>query len=245
VNELALFAGAGGGILGGGGSLDGEPCARLKSTHIAQAYLSSDKMTDFSPLSRFGMTFAPLMPGLGEALLTWFLEGSRARTSARREKKAAESPERGLGCGKSSPGWFAMFDPGTCSWKTPQISLFVGLGTSSVTWPSSGTMRNGMCWVRTPLVQRKFVRGHGLLPALVLTDFKGSTPLQVQRRIRKGNGWTLREWLARYSKEKETVYPDPGFLEKVMGWPTGWTVLKPLETVRCRNAQRSHSTTSG
>ena len=67
----------------------------------------------------------------------------------------------------------------------------------------------------------------GLLPTPILTDHKGSTPYQVQRRDRKGNGYTLREWLAKYSRANETVYPNPGFLEKVMGWPRGWTELKP------------------
>lgn len=33
---------------------------------------------------------------------------------------------------------------------------------------------------------------------------------------------------------------NPTWVEWLMGWPLGWTDLKPLETDRCRNAQRRH-----
>lgn len=33
---------------------------------------------------------------------------------------------------------------------------------------------------------------------------------------------------------------NPTWVEWLMGWPLGWTDLKPLETDKCRNAQRRH-----
>lgn len=33
---------------------------------------------------------------------------------------------------------------------------------------------------------------------------------------------------------------NPNWVEWLMGWPLGWTDLKPLATDRCRNAQRQH-----
>lgn len=33
---------------------------------------------------------------------------------------------------------------------------------------------------------------------------------------------------------------NPTWVEWLMGWPLGWTDLRPLETGRCRNAQRRH-----
>jgi hypothetical protein len=65
-----------------GSYLGGEPSARSSSTDTPQAYCAPDKMTAFSRLSRFGMMFAPLMDGHGEALLTWFQAGFPAKTSA-------------------------------------------------------------------------------------------------------------------------------------------------------------------
>jgi hypothetical protein len=60
---------------------DGEQSVPLSGHHTQQAYLSPDKMTDFSRLSRFGMTFKPLTEDLGKAVLTWCQEVSRAKTS--------------------------------------------------------------------------------------------------------------------------------------------------------------------
>ena len=66
---------------------DGEPSAPSSENPMPQAYLSPDRMTAFSRLSRFGITFAPLTADRGEELLTLFREGFRARTLARQEKE--------------------------------------------------------------------------------------------------------------------------------------------------------------
>jgi hypothetical protein len=57
----------------------GAPSAPSSGTPTPQAYLSPDRMTAFSRLSRFGMTFAPLTERLGADVLTWFLAGFPAR----------------------------------------------------------------------------------------------------------------------------------------------------------------------
>ena len=56
----------------GANFLDGEQSAPLSGSHTQQAYCAPDKMTAFSRLSRFGMTFKPLTEDLGEKLLTLF-----------------------------------------------------------------------------------------------------------------------------------------------------------------------------
>jgi hypothetical protein len=66
---------------------DGEPCAPLNGNPMPLAFLPPDRMTDFSRLSQFGVTFAPLTEDLGAALLTWFRAGSHARTSAVQAKE--------------------------------------------------------------------------------------------------------------------------------------------------------------
>ena len=63
-------------------SSDGEQSAPLNGNPTQQAYCAPDKMTAFSRLSRFGMTYAPLTESRGEELLTLYLEAFRARTSA-------------------------------------------------------------------------------------------------------------------------------------------------------------------
>ena len=66
---------------------DGEPCAPLSGSPMPLAYLPPDRMTDFSRLSQFGVTFAPLTEDRGADVLMWFLVGFRAKTSAAQAKE--------------------------------------------------------------------------------------------------------------------------------------------------------------
>ncbi len=63
---------------------DGEPSAPLSGNNTQQAYCAPDKMTKFSRLSRFGMTYKPLTESRGEELLTLYLAGFPAKTLAQR-----------------------------------------------------------------------------------------------------------------------------------------------------------------
>ena len=62
-------------------SLVGEQSVQSNGKPTQQAYCAPDKMTDFSRLSRFGMTFKPLTENLGEKLLMLYLEDFHAKTS--------------------------------------------------------------------------------------------------------------------------------------------------------------------
>ena len=68
---------------------DGEQCAPLSGNPTPQVYLPPDKTTRFWSLSRYGMTCKPLTEPRGEELLTLFLEGFHAKTSAAQEKEQA------------------------------------------------------------------------------------------------------------------------------------------------------------
>jgi hypothetical protein len=60
---------------------DGEQSVQSSGNPIPQAYCVPDKMTAFSRLSRFGMTYKPLTATHGEALLTLYREAFHAKTS--------------------------------------------------------------------------------------------------------------------------------------------------------------------
>ena len=64
----------------GENSSDGEPFVPLSGNPIPQAYCAPDRMTKFSRLFRFGMTYAPLTASRGEELLTLYLEGFLVKT---------------------------------------------------------------------------------------------------------------------------------------------------------------------
>ncbi len=127
---------------------DSAPFAPLKLNPIPQAYCSPDRMTAYSRLSRFGMTYAPLTDDRGAALLTWYLEASRARIFQPQEKApalTAPAPASGGKCTELS----MRYDRNSHSWKTHLCLWDEDLPESSVILPKSGTMRNGLCWERT------------------------------------------------------------------------------------------------
>jgi hypothetical protein len=62
-------------------SLDGAQSAQSSGKPTQQAYCAPDKMTAFSRLSQFGMTYKPLTATHGEALLMSYLAAFHAKTS--------------------------------------------------------------------------------------------------------------------------------------------------------------------
>jgi hypothetical protein len=127
---------------------ESEPSAPLNSNPTPQAYCSPARMTAYSRLSRYGMTYAPLTDDRGAALLTWYREAFRARTFQPQEKApalTAPAPGSGGKCTELS----MRYDRNSHSWKTHLCLWEEDLPESSVILPKSGTMRNGLCWERT------------------------------------------------------------------------------------------------
>jgi len=131
---------------------DGEQSAPLNGNPIQQAYCALDKMTDFSRLSRFGMTYKPLTEDRGQELLTLYLADFHAKTLAQQEK-AQELTENEAECGEKWRASFTKYDLDSCSWKTHQCSLLGDLDEFSETWPQWGLMRDGECWEQRTLEQ--------------------------------------------------------------------------------------------
>ena len=152
---------------------DGEQSAPSKSSPIPQAYCSPDRMTEFSRLSRYGITFAPLTADRGEALLTSYLAGFRARISVLPEK-GPELPGNAADSGQKWQGSLARFDRVSSSWKTVQLSLLGDSEQSSVIWPRSGMTAGGQCWELPTLGRRTRGTDCGLWPTPV-TAYDGRT----------------------------------------------------------------------
>lgn len=209
--------------------LDGELSARSNGTNTPLAYLPADKMTDFCRLSQSGMTFKPLTESLGADVLTWFLAGSHAKTSALPEKELGLTVS-GRECGSTWRASLAKYDPVSSSWKTAQPSLLEDLEPSLVTWPQSGMTRNGECWERPALERRTSVTGCGLwLPTPTAHNAKEAAhPSEYKRNC---------PTLATHAGGPL----NPQWTEWLMGWPIGWTDLKPLETAKFLSVQQKHS----
>ena len=229
--------------------LDGEQSVQLNGKPIQQAYCAPDKMTNFLKVSQSGMMFKPLTETLGEELLMSYLEDFHARTLAQQEK-AQELTENGQECGKKWQGSFAKYDQNLSMWKTAQCLLAGDWEKFSEIWPTWGSMRNGECWQRQTLGLNTIEKESGLLPDGVrffhtpTTGADGGSNSRKALKKRKeaiwptpttpsGGGNAGGSGAHKNAIKNGTYIPssiNPNLYEWLMGWPQGWTDLKPLET---------------
>ena len=144
-------------------SLDTDQSVLSNTTPTPDQFYWPDKPTEHSRLSRFGTTCVPFEGSRGAELLTWYLAGFLAKTSALPGMEP-ESTEHEADSGARWPGSLAKYDPDTCSWKTAQLSLLGDLEPCSVTWPRSGLMLDGQCWELPTLERRTDASESGYWP---------------------------------------------------------------------------------
>lgn len=253
---------------------DGEPSAPLSGCNIPRAYLSPDKMKDFSRLSRFGMTFGPLTDDLGEELLTWFREDFLAKTFQQPEA-VPESKVSEAACGQKWLGLLARYDRDTFTWRTAQRSLLADSDEFSETWPRWGTTVAGELYLLPMSVRPMKESVSGLWPTPTCHNSKeGGYPAEFTRKTptlaaQVLMGGPAKKWptpcasddrdrgnmslpsiqrraaLGKQVMLSMAVKPDsqtigtlsPTWTEWLMGWPLGWTDLKPLVTGKSPSAQ--------
>ena len=239
---------------------DGARSALSSGTPTPRAFCAPDKMTAFSRPSRFGMTFGPLTDDLGAELLTWFLAGSHARTSAL-QGTAQELMGRVLGYGKSLRGSLAMYDHDSSMWKTAQCSLLADSQESSVTWPRWGSIVDGVLYPLPTLVRSMYANASGSWPTPTVCgnyNRKGASKTSgdglataVAKRMfptpSAGNdkwGGTIQEcggswnWIRKEDPSFARSPLNPTWVEWLMGWPLGWTDLDASATDKYRNVPR-------
>jgi hypothetical protein len=245
---------------------DGEQSVPLNGNPIQQAYLSPDKMTDFSRLSRFGMTFKPLTESLGEELLTLFQAGFHAKTS-QQPGKAQGLTENDQECGSTWRGWLAKYDPDSFLWRTAQCSFLEDLNESLETLPRSGMTRSGLLWELPMLGQTIKGTESGLLeswptPRSCSAMAATITPESAWNQKRNPNLETIvgkrmfptptchnskeGAYASEYNKNTPTLAThaggklNPMWVEWLMGWPLAWTDLKPLGTDKSHCVPQQH-----
>lgn len=242
---------------------DGTPSVPLSTSSTPPAYLYNDKTTGSFRLSRFGMTYEPLTESRGEELLTWFREVFLAKTSPLPAPtvgiKAKDLMETSQGCGPSSGVSLAKLHPGGYWLKTPLTSEPKVLNEFSKTWPASGTMLRGECFRQKTLEPITNGSGCGLLPTPTtmgnqlcdsmmkhkgcrnLKDFLRKLPTPTAHNAKEGG------YPAEGTRKTPTLGWEVGgkippiLTEWMMGWPVGWTDLKPLETGKFLSWQQQHS----
>ncbi len=265
-------------------SSDGEQSVQSNGKPTQQAYCAPDKMTDFSCLSRFGMTYKPLTETRGEELLTLYLAAFHAKTSLPLGGGGG-SMEKEAECGEKWRGSFVKFDQDSCSWKTHQCSLLGDLEEFLETWPQWGLMRDGECWEQRMLEQTirgtesglseknwptptaSQARSEGMILQMRKMVDSGTTTLEEAEAMIGGSltpkrmqnwptprtagmcgGTGSWELLNKNTTREEARLMgagnggklNPMWVEWLMGWPLGWTDLKPLEMDKFHCVPQQH-----
>ena len=228
MNELALFAGAGGGILGG--HLLGWRCVCAVEYEPFPAAVLVQRQND-GILQPF-----PVWDGVrtfGEELLTSFRAGFHAKTSAPPAGQIErESTEKKAGCGEKCGESSTKCGQLSCSPKTPQCSFTADSVESLPTLMRFGLMRRGECFPLPTLEHDTSVKGYG-------SSERIGTPIK-SRRCRSEKfirGRTLNPY--EHCKLNGGI-PKIEWLEHLMAWPTGWTDLQPLETDKFQQWRQWH-----
>jgi len=99
----------------------------------------------------------------------WYREVFLARTSPLPEAEMASMASVPV-CGERWRESFATWEPATRTWRTLQRSLLAGFTEYSQTWPSSGSMRNRVCWEHPTLERPTTANESGFLPTPVAVD---------------------------------------------------------------------------
>ena len=248
--------------------LDGEQSVQSSGNNTPQAYCAPDKMTGFSRLSRFGMTYKPLTETRGEELLTLYRAAFPVLTSVLPEE-AQGLMESNPQCGTTWRGWLAKFDPNSYSWKTAQCSFIEESGECLATFPVSGMTQDGLLWEQSMLAHRIKGTERGLWRTPD-TGGGGTSGLLKKGQNHRQNGQPIqirlvdqvnnsRLWptpVARMHKDggnpseyKRNEIPlaaqaggplNPEWVEWLMGWPQEWTDLKPLAMDKFQKWQQEH-----
>jgi hypothetical protein len=223
-------------------SSDTEQSAPLKSNLTQEPFLWHDKTMVLSLRSQFGMMCEPLTESLGEALLTWFVAGFHAKTSAQQVKEQ-ELTANEAECGLKCSGLLAKYDPATHSLKTAQCSLLEDLTGCSLTLPRWGTIQNGGLWGRQTWGGSIGATEYGLsLPTPKKSDaFQARMKMQNFKRpesITHDFGMSnIDEYLSNQYQRRHS----PRLSETMMQWPDGQTDLLPLATDKFQEWRQQHS----
>ena len=215
---------------------DGEQSVQSNGNPTQLAYLSQDKMTKFSHLSQYGMTYKPLTENRGEELLTLFRGVSLAKICHQRGVEQ-DLTAQGQDFGKKWHGWLAKYDPDTFLWKTAQCSLITDSEECLEIYPTSGLMQDGLLWEQTRLAHNTTETEYGLLPTPTARDFNGHT---ITKKRPKGFNKVLPNVFKLEFQLHGQCYPHPTFSEGLMLFPVGWTDLKPLEMDKFQEWQQQH-----
>lgn len=246
---------------------DGELFAPLRSTTTPEAYCWRDKTTEHLDLFQSGMMSQPSTANLGAELLTWFREGSHAQTSALPGQCGGvpdlTAPPAGFGMNSCE----SLMKSGLPAYgeKTRQSLKARDSAESFTTFPPRGMFVNGSLSELMTADFRTKESGFGFtLPTPTTRDWKDTPGMSMTRKDGKTRTDRLPmmlfscvhsagiKWKQMTDMAARTVSVNglivtiagkdycPDLPEWLMGWPIGWTDLKPLEMDKFQSWQQQH-----
>ena len=216
MNELALFAGAGGGILGGHLLGWRTVCAVEWEAYPASILCArqNDGLLPSFPIWDDVQTFdGKPWRGIVDVVSGGFpcQDISAAGKGGALKPKEAE-------CGKKWQELLAKLDLNTLLWKTAQCSLLEDLEQSLQTWPRWGSMRNGECYRQPMLAQTILGKEFGLSQRIPNNqDFfhtPNTTGMDGESNSRKA------------LKKRMEMWPTPDANCGQRGTQTNWTPIR-------------------
>ena len=227
----------------------GELLQPLKSKITHAEFYCNGKLMDSYLDSLSGTTFAHSMENLGEEKSMSSQVDFHAKIFLPQEKEQ-DLTEKGQDSGEKWQGSFTKYNPDSCSWKTHQCSLLGGLDEFLETWPQWGLMQGGECWEHQTLERSMKGSESGLLPDnqnffhtpnTTGLDGGSNSRKALKKRISTwptpttptGGGNVGGSGAYKNAIKNGTHIPhsiNPSLYEWLMGWPIGWTDLKPLVT---------------
>lgn len=171
--------------------------------------------------------------------LTSSAEDTPANHSAKLESAAAPMIQ-GI-FGPSLRDYFAYFDLDTCSWKTSQDTLVLGLEQFSETWPDSGTMRSGRAYVRV-ISEQPISESESLSWRTPNTrDYHAGGPRLDAKQRQVCLVDQVGTWPTARSEDGESAGNHPGATDSLTGATRTWTT--PTATERSGQGERNSALT--
>ena len=196
-----------------------ESSAQLSGIGSVQAFWSRGSKTERFDLSQSGMTCALLTESLGAELLTLYRAGFHVRPTAAHLEDARWRMISGRKC----DGSWQMSLPGSYLPRTPNDARSIARRTTLKRWVTKSAARS---FQRQTWVLTTFGPDTGFLHTPTHAANYACASMQK---------WpNCREFVRVFGK------PDPTNHEWLMGWPIGWTDLKPLAMDKFQSWRQRH-----
>jgi len=218
-------------------SLDGAPSVLLRLIPIAEEFSCRDKEMESLNDFQSGMMSKHLMEPDGKDLLMSSQEDFHVKTSHVQELEK-DSKERDQVFGLRWPGLSLKFDHHLSLWRIHPCLFQEVLTSSSQTLPKWGMMLRGVLSEHTMLVHHTKETEYGYwLPTPSTSESGYNRSASPNAKLRPSLGYMARHnlWpnqntvtLNRDVKRTDGGLLNPNWTEWLMGWPIGWTELKPL-----------------